>query len=107
MGHDTRVLYQAFDASEAFGERAPTLFASGHVHQYFSNRSQDAAQHVWAPSTGFILPDSRQPLYGRKDVGYVEHQLMPDGTHVSEFVAVPELARLVITDFPDAYGDLL
>lgn len=87
----------------AFGGRRPRLIASGHVHQYLAAKVEDAA-HVWCPSTGFILPDSRQPRYGTKEVGYVEHQLAADGSHVSRLVSVPGLVTLDITDFPEAYG---
>lgn len=90
---------------DALGERRPALIASGHVHQFLSARLQEVP-HVWAPSTAFILPDERQPRYGAKAVGYVEHVLAPDGTHASRFVAVPDLPTLVITDFPEAYGAL-
>lgn len=87
---------------EAFGEQHPAVVASGHVHQYRSTE-RDGTRHVWAPSTGFIIPDARQPRYGEKDVGYVEHSFAPDGTHASRFVRVEDLPCLVITDFPGAY----
>jgi len=73
------------------------------VHQYFSSRWQ-ATHHVWGPSTGFILPDARQPTYGLKQVGYVEHRLEADGSHGSELVTVPDLPTLSIADFTEAYG---
>jgi hypothetical protein len=48
-------------------------------------------------------PDSRQPCYREKDVGYVEHLFEPDGTaRHNAFVPVPGLRRLDITDFPEA-----
>jgi 3',5'-cyclic-AMP phosphodiesterase len=88
----------------AFGERRPLVVASGHVHQYRSTPI-DAVHHVWAPSTGFIIPDSHQPRYGEKEVGYVEHRFEPDGTHASAFVRVIGLKRLDISDFAEAaYG---
>ena len=64
----------------------------------------DEARHVWAPSTGFIFPDSFQPLYGTKEVGYVAHRLHADGSHQSDFVHVGTTARLSILDFPEACG---
>lgn len=81
----------------------PALVCSGHVHQYFSSRVQ-RTQYVWAPSTGFIIPDGRQPGYGRKQTGYITHRLEADGTHSSELVLVPDLPTLSIEDFPQAYG---
>lgn len=86
----------------AFGGERPRLVASGHVHQYFETWWGDV-HCVWAPSTAFVLPDSKQPLYGRKQAGYVEHELRPDGSHASRYVAVDGLPTLDILDFPGAY----
>ena len=88
---------------QVFKARAPALVCSGHVHQYLSSRVQ-GTHHVWAPSTGFIIPDARQPAYGLKQAGYVEHRLAADGSHESLLVAVPCLPTLSIADFPQAYG---
>jgi 3',5'-cyclic-AMP phosphodiesterase len=88
----------------AFGERYPLVVASGHVHQYRSTLTE-AARHVWAPSTAFIIPDSRQPRYGEKEVGYVEHRFGPDGSHSGRLVRVTGLKSLDIGDFAEAaYG---
>lgn len=90
----------------ALGERPPAVVASGHVHQHRSTLI-GATQHVWAPSTGFIIPDTHQPRYGEKEVGYIEHRLEPDGSHTSALVRVPGLPRLDIVDFMTAaYGKL-
>jgi|SRR5581483_2197206 len=88
---------------EAMAENRPALVASGHVHQFLSHRPL-GTHHVWAPSTGFVLPDERQPLYGLKQTGYLEHRLHPDGAHESFLVTVPSLPTLSIADFPDAYA---
>ena len=89
---------------DALAERPLALVASGHVHQHRSTLI-GATRHVWAPSTGFIIPDTHQPRYGEKEVGYVEHRLEPDGSHTSAFVRVPGLRRLDIVDFMTAaYG---
>jgi Icc protein len=85
----------------AFGERGPVLVASGHVHQYRSTFSK-GIRYVWGPSTGFIIPDARQPRYGEKEVGYVEHRFERDGSHASTFVRVEGLKRLNIADFAAA-----
>jgi 3',5'-cyclic-AMP phosphodiesterase len=87
----------------AFGDCRIALVASGHVHQYLSI-STEGVHYVWAPSTAFILPDDRQPVYGRKRVGFVEHLLEADGTHDSRLVALPEMQTLDISDFPDAFA---
>ena len=85
------------------GDVAPALVVSGHVHQ-FRDSQPDGSRHVWGPSTGFVIPDRIQPLYGVKEVGWVEHCLEPDGRHVSELKRVPGAPTLDIGDFPDAYG---
>jgi 3',5'-cyclic AMP phosphodiesterase CpdA len=59
---------------------------------------------VRAPSTGFIIPDARQPVYGEKEVGDVEHRFERDGGCSSAFVRVEGLERLDISDFAAAYG---
>jgi hypothetical protein len=54
---------------------------------------------------GLIIPDSWQPRYGEKEVGYVEHRFEPDGAHASALVRVAGLKRLDISDFSEAaYG---
>jgi hypothetical protein len=87
----------------AFGARKPALVASGHVHQYRSTDSE-GMRCVWGPSTGFIMPDHRQPIYGEKEVGYVEHRFEPDGGYSGSLVRVASLQRLNIADFADAFG---
>ncbi len=89
----------------SLGDAAPSLIACGHVHQYRASIT-GATQHVWGTSTAFVLPDVLQPRYGVKEVGYVEHRLMPDGSHDSQFVRVPGVPTLDIADFPGAYGPL-
>lgn len=88
---------------DIIGMNPPSLVCSGHVHQYFANHAH-GTEHVWAPSTGFVIPDERQPTYGLKQTGYVAHRLEADGTHGSAFVAVPDLPTFSIADFPQAYG---
>jgi 3',5'-cyclic AMP phosphodiesterase CpdA len=57
------------------------LVASGHVHQRrdFTFRH---ARHVWAPSAGFVIPDSKQEVIGTKEVGLVEYRFQPDAFEV-------------------------
>ena len=57
------------------------LVASGHLHQRrdFTCRK---ARHIWAPSTGFIVPDAKQEVIGVKEVGLVEYRFQPDGFEV-------------------------
>jgi len=87
----------------ALGGRPPALIGSGHVHQFLSHHHGDS-HHVWAPSTGFVMPDARQPSYGLKQAGYVEHMLEPDGSHASRLITVAGLVTASIADFPEAYA---
>jgi 3',5'-cyclic AMP phosphodiesterase CpdA len=57
------------------------LIASGHVHQR-RDFTRGHVRHVWAPSSGFIIPDPPQPLIGIKEVGLVEYRFQPDGFEV-------------------------
>jgi 3',5'-cyclic-AMP phosphodiesterase len=84
---------------------SPALVACGHVHQYRATRP-GGATHVWATSTAYVIPDRRQPRYGVKEVGYVEHCLHADGTYEGEFIRVPGVPTLDIGDFPQAYGPI-
>jgi 3',5'-cyclic-AMP phosphodiesterase len=84
---------------------SPALVACGHVHQYRITQPAGAT-HVWGTSTAYVIPDRRQPRYGPKEVGYVEHRLHADGRHDSELVRVPGVPTLDIADFPEAYGPI-
>jgi 3',5'-cyclic AMP phosphodiesterase CpdA len=57
------------------------LVASGHVHQR-RDFTHGHVRHVWAPSSGFIIPDPPQPVIGIKEVGLVEYRFQPDGFEV-------------------------
>ena len=82
----------------------PALIASGHVHQYRESWL-DGARHAWALLDGStIIPDRRQPLYGLKQVGYVEHRLEPDGGTKAGWCRCPAWRPLNIADFPEAMG---
>jgi Icc protein len=89
----------------AFGEGRPALVACGHVHQ-FRDTEVEGGRHVWSPSSAYFIPDTRQPRYGRKEVGFVIHDLREDGTHASRFVLAPGTENLSIADFPQAYGPM-
>jgi len=89
----------------AFGAARPALVACGHVHQFRESEAH-GARHVWGPSTGYFIPDTRQPRYGLKEVGFVIHELHQDGTHASRFARAPGTDNLSIADFPEAYGPM-
>jgi len=68
------------------------LVASGHVHQR-RDFTFGHIRHVWAPSTGFILPERIQPIIGTKEVGLVEYRFQPDAFEVRH-VKVPGQTEL-------------
>ena len=57
------------------------LVASGHVHQR-RDFTFGHTRHVWAPSTGFIIPERMQPIIGIKETGLVEYRFAPDSFEV-------------------------
>ena len=57
------------------------LVASGHVHQR-RDYTWGGTRHVWAPSSGFILPERIQEVIGVKEVGLVEYRFRPDSFEV-------------------------
>jgi 3',5'-cyclic AMP phosphodiesterase CpdA len=63
------------------------LVASGHVHQR-RDFTYCRIRQIWAPSTGFIIPDSVQEVIGTKEVGLVEYRFQPDSFEVRH-VKVP------------------
>ena len=52
---------------EMLGAHDVRLVASGHVHQR-RDFTFGHTRHVWAPSTGFIMPERMQPVIGTKEV---------------------------------------
>ncbi|MBR0901779.1 metallophosphoesterase [Bradyrhizobium liaoningense] len=62
------------------------LIASGHVHQRrdFTHRH---TRHVWAPSTGFVINDSRQDRIAIKETGFVEYRFQPNSVEVRHMKA--------------------
>jgi 3',5'-cyclic AMP phosphodiesterase CpdA len=57
------------------------LVASGHLHQR-RDFTRGHVRHVWAPSSGFIIPDRLQEVIGIKEVGLVEYRFQPDSFEV-------------------------
>jgi 3',5'-cyclic AMP phosphodiesterase CpdA len=57
------------------------LVASGHVHQR-RDFTYGHIRQIWAPSTGFIIPDRIQEVIGSKEVGLVEYRFQPDSFEV-------------------------
>jgi 3',5'-cyclic AMP phosphodiesterase CpdA len=66
---------------EMLGAVDVRLVASGHVHQR-RDFTYSRIRQIWAPSTGFIVPDSMQQVIGTKEVGLVEYRFRPDSFEV-------------------------
>lgn len=66
---------------EMFGAVDLRLVASGHVHQR-RDFTFGQVRHVWSPSAGFIIPDSKQDVIGIKETGLVEYRFAPDSFEV-------------------------
>lgn len=64
-----------------FGAYDVRLVASGHVHQR-RDFTFGRTRHVWAPSAGFVIPDSKQEVIGVKETGLVEYRFRPDSFEV-------------------------
>jgi 3',5'-cyclic AMP phosphodiesterase CpdA len=57
------------------------VVASGHVHQR-RDFTYGHLRHIWAPSAGFFIPDTKQEVIGIKQVGLVEYRFQPDSFEV-------------------------
>jgi 3',5'-cyclic AMP phosphodiesterase CpdA len=57
------------------------LVASGHVHQR-RDFTRGHMRHVWAPSAGFVIADTRQEVIAIKETGLVEYRFQPDAFEV-------------------------
>jgi len=57
------------------------LVASGHIHQV-RDFTHSHIRQVWAPSTGFVIPERMQEVIGVKEVGLVEYRFQPDSFEV-------------------------
>jgi len=57
------------------------LVASGHVHQR-RDFTRGHTRHVWAPSAGFVIADTRQEVIAIKETGLVEYRFQPDAFEV-------------------------
>ena len=57
------------------------LVASGHVHQR-RDFTRGHTRHVWAPSAGFVIADTRQEVIAIKETGLVEYRFHPEAFEV-------------------------
>jgi 3',5'-cyclic AMP phosphodiesterase CpdA len=75
------------------------VVVSGHVHQYRSFR-YGSQQHVWAPTSWAVLPETMQISVGAKRCGILAFELpdVPGGEPVFEFVEPDGLAQLTLAE---------
>jgi 3',5'-cyclic AMP phosphodiesterase CpdA len=89
---------------ELLSSRDWRFVASGHVHQA-RRVTIGAVEHVWAPSSAFILPDGMQERIGEKMVGVTLLRLGRAGLDV-ETVTPPGMARHNILAHAELYPGL-
>lgn len=80
------------------------LVASGHVHQR-RDFTFGRLRHVWAPSTGFIIPDTRQDVIAIKQTGLVEYRFAPDSFEVRH-VRAPGQIDVGLDELPDPASNI-
>ncbi|QJU59871.1 metallophosphoesterase [Sphingomonas sp. AP4-R1] len=76
---------------------------SGHTHQT-RQLHIGGIEHLWVPSTAFILPDAMQDTVGVKDVGMAVVTL-EQGAHRFELVQPEGMVRHDLADHADVYPD--
>lgn len=77
------------------------LIASGHLHEH-RVESIHGAQHVWAPSTGFVTDEILSPSVGTRRVGFVEYRFDDAGVAVN-VVCPDDMITHLFMDYPDMY----
>lgn len=87
---------------DLFGQRDFKFVVSGHVHQR-RMFVRDGVQHVWVPSTSFVMPEAMQASVGEKVVGATTLELFEDGGFRFEALSIDGLVRHNILDHPEIY----
>jgi predicted phosphodiesterase len=77
---------------------------SGHVHQQ-RRLSADGIEHVWLPSTAFVIPDALQERIGDKVTGAAMLDLRSDGYDIA-FVKPTGMADCDLVDHPHVYPQI-
>lgn len=87
-----------------FAGRDLRFVASGHTHQT-RNRHINGIEHVWVPSTAFILPNALQETIGTKDIGMMTLTLEdgPSARHDFTLVTPPGMIRHNLADQAHVY----
>jgi 3',5'-cyclic AMP phosphodiesterase CpdA len=78
--------------------------ASGHTHQW-RRLAVEGVEHVWVPSSAFIVPDLMQEWIGEKRVGALVIELTAEA-HRVELAWPPGLVSNNLAQFPDVYPGL-
>jgi 3',5'-cyclic AMP phosphodiesterase CpdA len=77
------------------------VIACGHVHQH-RRAMHDDSEHVWAPSSAFVLDDKVQARLGDKRVGFVDYVFDADRVSITMRVA-DGMVDHDLAHFPQAY----
>lgn len=77
---------------------------SGHTHQH-RRIVVEGVEHVWAPSSAFLIPDGMQERIGDKVVGVMTLTLTPDG-HAFDFAEPTGVGQHSIGDHLQLYPQL-
>ena len=63
---------------DILADRPVMLIASGHLHIHRQRRI-GITQHVWAPSSAFVVAEMQEDLGGARRLGVLEHIFSPAG----------------------------
>lgn len=90
--------------TDRLGSKDLRFVVSGHTHQH-RRIVVDGVEHVWAPSSAFLIPDTIQERIGDKVVGVMILSLTPDG-HAFDFVEPNGVGQHSIGDHLQLYPQL-
>jgi 3',5'-cyclic AMP phosphodiesterase CpdA len=77
---------------------------AGHTHQLRTIRV-DGVEHIWAPSSAYIIPDAVQERIGRKHVGVMLLELTAE-RHEWSFMMPDGVRQNDLSDFADLYPEI-
>ena len=95
---------QRLELARRLDARDLRFVVCGHTHQ-LRRIVVDGVEHVWAPSTAFIIPNGMQETIGEKIVGVLTLTLNAEG-HQFDYVEPAGMARNDISRFVELYPQL-
>jgi hypothetical protein len=82
--------------------RTPESALNWSIHQY-RHLHQDATEHLWAPTTWAVLPETVQPTIGHKRAGILTVELTDAGDPEHTFAEPDGLQQTLTTDIQNPY----